>query len=54
MDFQVLETDRLYLRKITEVDVNDIYEYMSNDRVTRYLNDISLGICKKKSILVAK
>lgn len=42
MDFPVLETSRLYLRKITTDDANDIFEYLSNDKVTRYLGKKSL------------
>ncbi|KGX91378.1 GCN5 family N-acetyltransferase [Pontibacillus halophilus JSM 076056 = DSM 19796] len=32
-----LETERLRLRKLTLEDVEDIYEYGSNDEVTRYV-----------------
>ena len=42
MDFPVLETRRLYLRKITVDDASDIFEYLSNDMVTRYLGKESL------------
>lgn len=42
MNFPILETSRLYLREITDDDANDIFEYLSNDRVTRYLGKDSL------------
>jgi len=42
MQFPLLETNRLYLRKITINDANDIFEYLSNDTVTRYLGKNSL------------
>lgn len=32
-----LETDRLIIRKFTETDIDDFYEYVSDDEVTRYL-----------------
>lgn len=43
MDFPILETSRLYLRKITNEDAIDIFEYLSNDIVTRYLGKESLN-----------
>lgn len=42
MNFPILETSRLYLREITDDDANDIFEYLSNDKVTRYLGKDSL------------
>lgn len=42
MDFPILETDRLYLREITNDDVSDIFEHLSNELVTRYLGKESL------------
>ncbi len=37
MEFQVLESERLILRKIEEKDAKDLYEYLSDDKVTKYL-----------------
>lgn len=42
MDFPILETRRLYLRKIMNDDASDIFEYLSQDLVTRYLGKGSL------------
>ncbi len=42
MDFPVLETSRLYLSEITDEDASDIFEYLSNDRVTKSLGKQSL------------
>ncbi|MBR6594838.1 MAG: GNAT family N-acetyltransferase [Clostridia bacterium] len=36
-DLPVLQTDRLYLRKISPEDLFDMYEYASEDEVSRYL-----------------
>lgn len=33
-----IETDRLILRKFVETDIDDFYEYVSDDVVTRYLS----------------
>ncbi|MDY5099693.1 GNAT family N-acetyltransferase [Clostridium sp.] len=40
--FPILETKRLYLRKITIDDAEDLLEYLSRDIVTRYLGKESL------------
>lgn len=37
MEFQLLETTRLYLRQITQYDADDMFEYLSNYKVTRNL-----------------
>lgn len=37
MGFRVLESKRLYLTKIINDHASDIFEYLSNDIVTRYL-----------------
>lgn len=42
MVFPVLETSRLYLRKIIDDDASDIFEYLSDDTVTKYLGKESL------------
>ncbi|GAA0701658.1 GNAT family protein [Paraclostridium ghonii] len=42
MGFPVLETRRLYLTKIINDHASDIFEYLSNDIVTRYLGKESL------------
>ncbi len=36
-NFPQLETDRLLLRKLTEADVEDLYDYASQDKVTKYV-----------------
>ena len=36
-DLPILQTDRLYLRKITPEDLFDMYEYASEGEVSRYL-----------------
>lgn len=33
-----LETERLRLRKVTKKDVRDMFEYASNEKVSRYVN----------------
>lgn len=35
--YKELETDRLLLRKITEQDLNDIFEYASDNEATQYM-----------------
>jgi ribosomal-protein-alanine N-acetyltransferase len=40
--FPVIETDRLVLRKIETNDINDIFAYFSDDKVTRYLDFSSI------------
>lgn len=42
MEFPILETKRLYLRKITIDDAEDLLEYLSRNIVTRYLGKESL------------
>ncbi|MCR8747240.1 GNAT family N-acetyltransferase [Romboutsia lituseburensis] len=42
MNFPTLETSRLYLREITDDDASDIFEYLSDDTVTKYLGKESL------------
>ena len=36
-DFPILETERLLLRKVTMDDAEDMFEYGSNDEVTKYV-----------------
>lgn len=37
-NFPTLETDRLILRKLTEEDASDIFQYASDDEVTRLVS----------------
>lgn len=37
-DIPVLETERLILRKLTLDDLEDMYEYGSDDRVSEYVS----------------
>lgn len=37
LDLPTLETERLWLRKITLNDVEDLFEYASNEEVTKYV-----------------
>lgn len=37
-DLSTLETERLILRKLQDTDLNDMFEYGSNDEVTKYVS----------------
>lgn len=54
MDFPLSETSRLYLRKITTKDADDIFEYLSNDEVTKYLGRESLNDIGESYDLIKK
>ncbi|MDK2562396.1 GNAT family N-acetyltransferase [Romboutsia sedimentorum] len=54
MDFPLSETSRLYLRKITIKDADDIFEYLSNDEVTKYLGRESLNDIGESYDLIKK
>ena len=54
MDFPMLETSRLYLRKITNDDANDIFEYLSDGMVTRYLGKESLSSIQEAYDIINK
>lgn len=54
MKFPVLETNRLLLRKIIYDDVSDIFEYLSNDLVTKYLGKESLTSIKNTYEVIDK
>lgn len=41
--FPALETERLYLREITEDDAEDIFACFSNDNVTRFYGQETLN-----------
>ena len=54
MDLKILESKRLYLRRITENDLTDIYEYLSDDNVTKYLGKKSFIDIKEAYELINK
>ena len=37
-DFPTIETDRLFIRKLTMEDAEDMFDYASNDEVTKYVS----------------
>ncbi|WLR42571.1 GNAT family protein [Bacillus carboniphilus] len=48
--FPNLETDRLILRNVTELDIHFIYQHFSNERVCEYLYDEELFTSKNDAV----
>lgn len=53
MEFQLLETARLYLRQITQYDAVDMFEYLSNYTVTRNLGREPLNSIRESYEIIA-
>jgi len=54
LDMPVLETDRIKLRKINITDAEDMFEYSSNENVTKYLSYNHKAIAETKKYIEDK